>query len=181
MSTGGAALSFASAAVGALVGGGVTFLVSVRTLRESHRLERLAQREDDQQAAARRVAAALQEATAQQPDVVGDGSARAGTALARLDVVLAGDVPLLERVDVALRVRRARDLLDWDPQLAARLYDLDADAAGRLRERVASDRSSYTRWVVACLQDVAAGRPAPPDRRPPASLDEIAALPWDPG
>ncbi len=180
MTTGQVLASMGSAVLGAVVGGGLTALVSRSALRETHRLSRQAEQEDRQREAASRLVTALTMALVTLSPSE-DDSAVHDEAVQDLEIKAAADAPTLRRLGLDVRVNRALELLKRDPELAARLAGLDEQQQARLVERNDADRRAYGRWVVRSLATVLDGTETPAELPGPASLEQPNASPWSEG
>lgn len=176
MTAGTVLASMGSAVLGALVGGGLTALVTRSTLRETYRLSRQESESVRQRDAASRLVTSLTKALVTLPP---DGASDVHAAAVQdLEVKAAADAPTLRTLGLDVRVKRALDLLMRDPGLAARLAGLDPHQEARLTGRNDADRRAYGHWVAASLAAVLDGTDPPAELPGPASLQEPDAAPW---
>lgn len=167
---------FASAVLGALVGGLVSAATSVLLLRSSHAEERRRRKSQDLAAAVGEIAPALLSASQAMPVVVTARTPKADEAVRRLDLELTRYRNVLEGSAAWPHLLQARGLLSRSGGEGG-LTGLEADQE-RLNTRLDADRHTYLPWVIDLLQDVGAGRSRSPSEVGPSGVDLPDAPPW---
>ena len=169
------------ALVGALVGGGITALTAFLTLRGSQKEDRRVRAADRGEEAASTLVSALTDVRA--IALEDSGRIKATPEARRTIVTFRGEVdkalPALRGHGLENRLAILVGLLQQNSDELAALDIVDGDEVAVIEIRRGKDRLTYSRWIVHCLQDLAAGEGCPGDVTPPAPASDKDAQAWE--
>ncbi len=177
-----AVLSALFALLGAWIGGRMAAKTADRTLRATQTEERQRAAEDRARTAAIELAGLLLDA---RDDLIGDDGhllppTEIARTLRRLQRDVAVRLPHIAGKGLDARITNLLEVLPIERRTVEAFVAGGTGVQARVSQRLAHDRIAYLEWVVTSLQDVAAGRPVPPDAPKPAGLDDAEASPWVP-